>query len=152
MGVMPKVNMKNLFIVLILLIQSCFVLADSRDSSSVSESFDQYVSLNKRFVDSVGTSKSKELRGQLETYAEVGLATTLSAAERLVCSEKSLEVVKSLFNLIVSTQNSANEQPSEVLGKMFICQPDLVSTTKVLLKDTHFNLTGLRSSASLITY
>jgi hypothetical protein len=118
--------MKNLYILFILLFQYDSALANFESAESITRSFDAYVSLNKRFIDSLGASDSKELRSQLETYSEVDLTTSLSAAERLVCDKNNFDVVKSLLSLLLNTMNSANEHPSQVLGEMFICQPDLV--------------------------
>ena len=120
--------MKNLCLFLALLSIGNSVFSSTEDSDKIKQSFDTYISLNTLFIDSLGGSESKGLRSRLEKYSEVELANSLYSAERIVCNDKNIEIVKSLFSLMLNTLNSANEYPSQVLGEMFICQPDLVAT------------------------
>ena len=96
--------------------------------------FKKYEALNADFLSSVGPGHGKSgksyesLRREVETYAEGPYFKALSAAEQLICAEKDGELLKSLFGIVLATRNSASEVPAWTLGRVFVCQPDLVES------------------------
>lgn len=88
--------------------------------------FRRYEALNNQFLGSAGQI-GQQRRRELEDYAEGPYTEALTAATRLVCAEANRHIVEAFFQVLNATTNSAYEEPSWVLGRMFACQPKLVS-------------------------
>jgi len=143
-GVMRKVDMKNLNIILVFLFLADTVLAGPKNAKDVIDDFDKYVSMNKAFLTSVDAGKRKELRENLENYSELYLNSSLATAKHIVCNESNIEIIKGLFSLILYTSNSADEYSSKILGEMYICRPDVVSSVfRSLPKSSRIDVSGL---------
>lgn len=103
------------------------------------ETFIKYETLNSDFIYSVSHKNGKsgktysELRNEVEAFAEGPFESALNSAKFQVCKFKDNEIVKKLFRVMLATTNSASESPGTVLGKIFICQPELVSYTLLAL-------------------
>lgn len=110
------------------------VAATDLSRTSVLETFSAYEALNAEFVSSVaaghgpGGKTSGVLRKEAEAFAEGPFTKSLAVAKRLVCERKDAEVVAALFRVTSATSNSASEEPAWALGRMFVCQPNLVAT------------------------
>ncbi len=102
--------------------------------------FQEYIALNDDFVSSVNTGKAKtgktykDLRKEAEDYADGPFHTALSSAEEITCDKGDKEILSSLFKVIISTSNSADESPSWTLGGIYVCQPSLVEKEMARLK------------------
>lgn len=110
------------------------VSANDRKMSrqEVLNTFQQYISLNDDFLSSVKTGKGnsgkshKDLRKEVEDYAEGTFHNALSNAEEITCDKSDKDVLSSLFKVIISTSNSADESPAWTLGGIYVCQPSFV--------------------------
>ena len=98
----------------------------------VLNTFQKYITLNDDFISSVNTGKGKtgkpykDLRKEVEDYAEGPFHNALSRAEEITCDKGDEDVLSSLFKVIISTSNSADESPAWTIGGVYICQPLLV--------------------------
>ena len=98
----------------------------------VLNTFQQYITLNDDFLSSVKTGKGnsgksyKDLRKEVEDYADGPFHNALSSAEEITCDKGDKAVMSSLFKVIISTSNSADESPAWTLGGIYVCQPSLV--------------------------
>jgi hypothetical protein len=102
--------------------------------------FQQYITLNDEFLSSVKTGvgrsgKSyKDLKKIVEDYAEGAFHNALPSAEEITCAKKDRVVLSSLFKVIISTSNSADESPAWILGGIYVCQPSLVENEMAKLQ------------------
>ena len=110
------------------------VAAADLSRTKVLETFSAYEALNADFVSSVAAGHGSSgktywvLRKEAEVFAEGPFTKSLALAKRLVCERKDAEVVAALFRVTSATSNSASEQTAWALGRMFVCQPNLVAT------------------------
>jgi len=110
------------------------VAAADLSRTKVLETFGAYEALNADFVSSVASGQGSSgktyevLRKEAEAFAEGPFTKSLSLAKRLVCERKDAEIVAALFRVTSATSNSASEEPAWALGRMFVCQPNLVVT------------------------
>ncbi len=108
--------------------------SETASSADLIAVFRNYEALNDDFISSVqsGIGKSgksyAQLRQEAERYAEGPFVTALLAATEIVCTNRDSAVVQSLFHVTAATTNSANECPADTLGRIFACQPQLVSS------------------------
>lgn len=118
------------------------VSANDRKMSrqEVLNTFQQYIALNDDFLSSVETGKGisgksyKDLRKEVEAYAEGAFHSALSSAEEIACVKKDTAILSSLFKVILSTSNSADESPAWTLGGIYVCQSSLVEKVMAKLK------------------
>lgn len=116
---------------------------DSR--AQVIATFRRYVELNENFRSSVGTGKGhsgkpyKQLRKEVEEYAETEYTNALDLARKLICKNADAELLAKLLRVLLATTNSAYEYPSFVLGEIFICNPDLVAQQMARLERSDQN-------------
>lgn len=110
------------------------IAASDLSRTKVLETFSEYEELNADFVSSVATGHGSSgkpygvLRKEVEAFSAGPFVQSLESAERLVCERKDAEVVAALFRVTSATSNSASEEPTWTLGRMFVCQPNLVVT------------------------
>ena len=93
-------------------------------ASDVIATFKKYELLNKEYVASVGTASRTELRQQTEEYAEGPFDQALESAVQITCRNENKELMHALFQVTLSTSNSASETPAWTLGRIFVCKPD----------------------------
>jgi hypothetical protein len=134
----PRLSLILLPLALWICFASCAEAADSaRDK--ILNTFREYEALNTDFLSSVGYDKGKSgkpyaaLRKEVEAYAEEPFETALGAAQTQVCKFKDTEIISALFLVKLATANSASESPDTTLGYMFVCQPDLVAKSFMVL-------------------
>ena len=65
-------------------------------------------------------------KGYQHEFVDVVLNPALDKVQRLVCQNNDGELFDCFINTILDSKGSANETPSHVLGRIFICQPHLV--------------------------
>lgn len=121
-------------LLLLLAVWSLQVQASQTDGEGVIATFRSYGALNRDYLSSVNSGigesgKSHEqLRNEVAVASEGPFEAALSAAVPIVCKEGNLEVLRALFVVTIATVNSASESPATALGRMFMCQPKLVSS------------------------
>ncbi len=95
-------------------------------ASDVIATFNKYELLNKEFVASVGTASSAELRQKAEEYADGAFNQALENAVQIICRNEDKKLLNALFQVTLSTSNSASERPAWTLGRIFVCRPDFL--------------------------
>jgi hypothetical protein len=92
--------------------------------------FVRYEQLNQDFMVSADPSKSNKSRvvsnDDVEQYASGPFREALNAAEERICKHSDAVVLRALFHVVLTTQNSADEAPSWTLGQVFVCRAALV--------------------------
>ena len=130
---------------LIILVALCLAVSVSAKDfkmtrQEILNTFQKYIALNDDFISSVSTGKGKtgkpykDLRKEVEDYADGPLHAALSSAEGITCDKGDKEILSSLFKVIISTSNSADESPAWTLGEIYVCHPSLVENEIVRLK------------------
>jgi hypothetical protein len=126
---------RELGLVILFLVSAftCTKAGELARSAEIISIFRTYEALNDDFVSSVATGHGRssktyaQLRKEVEAYAEGPLANALKKSVEIACGANNSAVLRSLFGVINKTSNSANESPADTLGKIFICNPRLVS-------------------------
>ncbi|MBM9616905.1 hypothetical protein JWJ90_21825 [Desulfobulbus rhabdoformis] len=114
-------------IILFFIVSFCTSISIAEDGMSASDvivTFKKYELLNKEYVASVGTASSTDLRQQAEEYAEGPFDQALQSAVQINCRNEDKELLHALFQVTLSTSNSASETPAWTLGRIFVCKPD----------------------------
>ena len=90
--------------------------------------FHKYKELNSRFIKSMqGNQKEQnENREAVETYMYDEYTKALNILEKEYCLNPNEDVLNEFISVLIATKNSAYEVPSLVLGKIYICQPNIV--------------------------
>jgi len=90
--------------------------------------FNEYETINILFVNCIneGTSECEEKREQLESFVENKLNPILAKVSELICCNKDKELLNYYMSVINKTENVSNEQQYNLIGEIFICQPDLL--------------------------
>jgi hypothetical protein len=94
-------------------------------NSQVVPVFQKYKELNTQFLQA-NNANSKTEREKVEAYMYHEYTDALNLLEEKYCSEPDDNVLEEFISVLTATSNSAYETPSLVLGKLYICQPDLV--------------------------
>jgi hypothetical protein len=100
--------------------------------SEVIKIFKKAIDLNEDYKstqDKITFYEYLEKRGKLEEFDEEILAPRLSDCAKLLSSGKDIVLATQFFNLLISYQNSADEQLSFTLGEIFQNNPELVIET-----------------------
>jgi len=119
---------------------SVFANDHKMSRQEVLDTFQRYIALNDDFISSANTDKGKtgkpykNLRKEVEDYAEGPFHNALSRAEEITCENGDEDVLSSLFKVIISISNSADESPAWTLGWIYVCQPSLVEKEIAKLK------------------
>lgn len=71
-------------------------------------------------------SEYREKRAKTEKYHEEVVAPMLDDLERLLSTGRDIDLARNFFNLIISYENSADEQLSYTLGEIFLENPNLI--------------------------
>lgn len=104
--------------------------------------FRKYVDLNEDFKSSVNTGIGKSgklysvLRKDVEKYGEEIYVPKLKLLKTIICKEKDSELLSEFFKVLISTENSADEEPRWILGDIYLCQSDLIISEFRKLKKT----------------
>jgi hypothetical protein len=93
--------------------------------SQVVPVFQKYKELNIQFLQA-NSANAKTEREKVETYMYREYTEALNLLEAKYCSEPNENVLDEFISVLIATSNSAYETPSYVLGKLYICQPNLV--------------------------
>lgn len=105
--------------------------------------FGRYIELNEDFKSSVSSGKGisgkpyKVLRAEAEKYGEDAYNPKLELLKEMVCKHKDEELLSKFFEVLISTENSADEYPTWILGDIYLCQSDLVILTFNKLEKAH---------------
>jgi hypothetical protein len=59
-------------------------------------------------------------------YVDQKLNPTLTKVRTIVCETKDKELLEAFLEMIKKSSGSANEHPADVLGGIFICNPEIV--------------------------
>ncbi|MBF4518536.1 hypothetical protein IRZ71_19435 [Flavobacterium sp. ANB] len=59
-------------------------------------------------------------------YVDKKLNPTLIKIQAIVCETKDKELLEEFLEMIIRSSGSANESPADVLGNIFICNPEIV--------------------------
>jgi hypothetical protein len=59
-------------------------------------------------------------------YVDKKLNPTLLKIQNIVCETKDKELLDKFLEMIIKSSGSANESPADVLGNIFICNPEIV--------------------------
>jgi hypothetical protein len=127
------VQMKSVLKIILILFALYPSTVYPKDSKSrVIKTFHEYVQLNDIFIASVPKESPsnimhRDLRQAVERYGEDVFNPILAEAVNLFCINKDLKLLSEYFQVIIRTTNSADEYPSYILGKMFICRTTLFS-------------------------
>lgn len=90
--------------------------------------FQKYKELNTEFLASIkkNDNKQKVKREEVENYMYKEYTQALNLLEKDYCSNPNEKVLKEFISTLISTSNSAYEEPSFVLGTIYICQPNSI--------------------------
>ncbi|WP_264552239.1 hypothetical protein [Flavobacterium sp. N2038] len=69
-------------------------------------------------------------------YVDQKINPTLIKIQTLICETKDKELLEIFLEMIIKSSGSANESPADVLGNIFICNPEIVEEQ---LKDKYRN-------------
>lgn len=94
-------------------------------NSQVAPIFKKYIELNAQFLKAVKTNEETE-RKRVEAYMYHEYTDALSLLETKYCLTPDQNALDAFILVLTATPNSAYETPSLVLGKLYICQPDLI--------------------------
>lgn len=92
------------------------------------------------------------LRKDIELFNENEVIPALNSIEQVVCKHKDDILLNSLFNLILTVQNSADVQPAWTLASIYICQPDYVIERIKINKEKELLIRKLKFGFDQITY
>ncbi|MBF4466530.1 hypothetical protein [Flavobacterium sp. LC2016-12] len=59
-------------------------------------------------------------------YVDTKLNPTLTKVQTIICETNDKELLEKFFEMIIKSSGSANEYPADVLGNIFICNPEIV--------------------------
>lgn len=59
-------------------------------------------------------------------FVDKKLNPTLTKVQVIICETKDKELLEKFLEMILKTSGSANEYPADVLGQIFICNPEIV--------------------------
>lgn len=59
-------------------------------------------------------------------YVDRKLNPTLNKVQTIICETKDKELLEKFLEMILKSSGSANEYPADVLGSIFICNPEIV--------------------------
>lgn len=59
-------------------------------------------------------------------FVDKKLNPTLTKVQVIICETKDKELLEKFLEMILKTSGSANEHPADVLGQIFICNPEIV--------------------------
>lgn len=59
-------------------------------------------------------------------FVDRKLNPTLTKVQTIICETKDKEFLEKFLEMILKTSGSANEHPADVLGQIFICNPEMV--------------------------
>ena len=109
-------------IVLVFVLTACQAVTLN---SQVAPVFKKYTELNAQFLEAVN-SNGKTERKRVEAYMYHEYTDALNLLETKYCIAPDQNALDSFISVLTATSNSAYETPSFVLGKLYICQPDLI--------------------------
>lgn len=103
------------------------------------EVFKYAIKLNEDFkqtVSKIPLSEHKEKRYMVEKYHEEVLSPTLVEAVKLFSSGEDLDLAIEFCNVLISYENSSDEQLSFSLGEVFYANPELIEKTFLVFERT----------------
>jgi hypothetical protein len=119
--------MKKVFLLLSFVIQLSFFATAQKDRDSIIKVFHTLIKLNDNFLESQKKNDSaiaiKE-RQILETYSENYYDPILPTFVDLTCKTKDSDLFQEFLKVLVSSQNSANEEPYYHFAQIYLRQPD----------------------------
>lgn len=59
-------------------------------------------------------------------YVDKQLNPTLTTIQTIICETKDKELLEKFLEMIIKSSGSANEYPADILGSIFICNPEIV--------------------------
>ena len=59
-------------------------------------------------------------------FVETKIHPALDQLEKIVCAKRDTELLDCFLEMLLDTQGSADETPSDILAAVFICQTDVV--------------------------
>jgi hypothetical protein len=102
------------------------------DRDEILRIFKQAIALNEDFKSSkrvTSLEEDKRKRAALELYHEEELAPRVAVCVSLLSSGSDGQLAREFFNLLVSYENSADEELSFALGEIFLSNPEVVEKT-----------------------
>jgi hypothetical protein len=114
--------------------------------SDILEIFKKEIRINEDFKRSATGPDSKSISGaSYDTlYQEDAFITALDSAEILICKNRDHALLHQFYDVLISDTNSADEQPTYILGHIFLCQSDLVIS--------EYNKLGSQKKAIILRY
>ena len=113
---------QNFLGILLILFTTCQAVTLN---SQVTPVFEKYKELNMQFFE-IADSKGDLQRESVEDYMYNEYREALKLFDVQYCSEPDKNVLDSFISVLIATSNSAYETPSFILGKIYICQPELL--------------------------
>lgn len=97
-------------------------------NSQVIPVFQRYKELNTQFLESIKNNDNEQeiKRERVENYMYKEYTQALKLLKKDYCSNPNNKVLKEFISTLISTSNSAYEEPSFTLGTIYICQPNLI--------------------------
>lgn len=102
------------------------------DRNEVITVFQKAIELNEEFksgAKEAPQSEHRKMRRELERYHEEVLSPELEICVKLLSSGKDKDLASEFFKLLISFENSADEQLSYSFGEVFLNNPELVEET-----------------------
>jgi hypothetical protein len=124
--------MYKLLVILFILLSACQAVTLN---SQVIPVFQKYKELNTLFLESIkkNNNEQKAKREQVENYMYKEYTHALNLLKKGYCSNPNKKVLKEFISTLISTSNSAYEEPSFTLGIIYICQPNsIIENVKAL--------------------
>jgi len=146
--------MKNIiFILAILFAVSANAQNDLAERDSIVKVFQKVITLQDVFFKAVERNDMAVIdkaRSQLESYFEDHYDAILPKLVKLVCGTKDVGLFSVFLKVLISTENSADEEPSYRLAEIYACQPDFTlklidkcSNKKIVLDDLSFGFLNI---------
>jgi len=125
---------KGTIILIIFILVGPFAQAQ-QERDSILKIFQTVIQLNNDFLKTIGKNdtgffirSTKEeyssTRARLEKYQDDHFDTILPRFVSLTCGKKDITLFNEFLEVLIATENSADEAPSFALAEIFACQPD----------------------------
>lgn len=121
---------KKLFLLLTLFVPADAFAGAMMQREDIVATFEHYKSLSSGYQSHPTSQRLHEV----ESYAEGPFFTALQAAEASECAKPDAKLIRALFDVVLATQESADESPASTLGSVYMCQPELVRKEFMALK------------------